>query len=145
MSPTERLLARLAIREESDVVMARKAARNFALALGVAPARAEALVLAVSEVTRNVVLHAEHGELALHELRSGALCGIEVLARDEGPGIADLELAMVDGYSTAAGLGLGLASARRLVDEFEIKSTLGGGTLVRLRTWAPSAARGWQP
>lgn len=135
MTFTPRPPTRWAVRDESDVVMARHTARSFALAAGVPEKRVEALVLAVSEIARNLVVHAGSGELTFCEVRRAASFGVEVTARDEGPGIPDVELALTDGYSTGAGLGFGLSSARRLVDEFELESTDGAGTRVTLRVW----------
>ena len=83
------------------------------------------LATAISEVARNITTYAGEGEVALRVLEDGGRAGIEVVASDEGPGIADVELAMQDGYTTGNGLGLGLPGARRLVDEFELRTALG--------------------
>lgn len=127
---------RMAIRDEADVVVARALCRELALELGFGEARAGAVETAVSEVAWNIVVHARAGELDLEVVREGDRLGIAVVARDEEPGIADVETAMEDGYTTARGLGLGLSSARRLMDEFEIASSAGAGTRVTMRKWA---------
>ena len=93
------------------------------------------LATAISEVARNITTYAGEGELTLRVLEDGHRSGIEVVASDEGPGIADVELAMRDGYTTGNGLGLGLPGARRLVDEFELQTALGSGTSIRLVKW----------
>ena len=93
------------------------------------------IATAVSEIARNIVTYATQGEVTLSEVSAGSRRGVQVLARDEGPGIADIELAMRDGYSTGKSLGLGLPGARRLMDEFEIVSVVGKGTTITMRKW----------
>jgi len=95
---------------------------------------------AISEIARNIIQYAGEGEVVLSEVRKEGRSGILIVARDQGPGIANLELAMQDGYSTSGGLGLGLSGARRLVDEFEIVSELGKGTTVTMRKWLQAPA-----
>jgi serine/threonine-protein kinase RsbT len=97
------------------------------------------LATAISEVARNITAYAGEGEVKLSVIRgTNGRQGIEVVASDEGPGIANVELALQDGYTTGGGLGLGLPGARRLVDEFELQTTLGEGTTVRLVKWGRS-------
>jgi serine/threonine-protein kinase RsbT len=103
---------------------------------GVPSQAVEALATATSEVARNVIVHAGEGELALGTQQDAGRLGIVVIARDDGPGITDLDAAMRDGFSTGHGLGLGLPSAQRLVHDFEIRSMVGGGTTVTLIVWA---------
>jgi serine/threonine-protein kinase RsbT len=133
----EQFQIRVPIREEADVVVARRHVRELGLDARLAEHAVEALATAVSEVARNIVVHARAGELLLGVVKAGGRCGVVVLARDEGPGIMNLEEAMQDGYTTAKGLGLGLSSARRLVDEFEIVSETGSstGTTVTMKKW----------
>jgi serine/threonine-protein kinase RsbT len=126
----------LPIREEADVAIARKHARDVAAQAGLSEVAAYALATAISEIASNIVVHAGAGELVLSADSRGGRRGVVVLARDAGPGIPELERAMQDGYSTANGLGLGLPSARRLVDEFELNSEVGRGTIVVLKKWA---------
>lgn len=119
---------KLSIDGEADVAHARIRARELARGMGFRPPDADALATAVSELARNVVVHAFYGEVVL----TPSARGLAVVVRDRGPGIADIEQALQDGYSTAGGLGCGLSGARRLVDQLEIASTPGVGTVVRI-------------
>jgi serine/threonine-protein kinase RsbT len=126
----------VAINSESDIITARQKGREVALGLGFGNMDLTLLATAISEVARNIVKYAGRGEIVVWTaVRIGGE-GIVVQARDKGPGIADLEMAMRDGFSTGNGLGLGLPGARRLVDEFEIQSSPGEGTVVTLKKWA---------
>ena len=127
--------ARVAIRTDADVVTARQEARGMGAALGFSSTDLTLLATAISEVARNITTYAGTGEVALRVLRERGREGIEVLASDDGPGIADVELALQDGYTTGNGLGLGLPGARRLVDEFDLETRPGEGTRVRLVKW----------
>ena len=127
---------RLRITHESDVVVARAKVRDLALQAGLSEPAVAELATAVSEIARNIVVHAGDGELSIATAGDSMRRGVVVTARDRGPGIADVARAMHDGHSTGTGLGLGLPSAERLVDEFEIESTVGSGTTVTLRKWA---------
>lgn len=129
----------LPIRDESDVAMARQQVREWGALEGLREDKIAALATAVSEIARNILVHAGHGELLFAAALSGQRRGVIVVAQDWGAGIADIALAMQDGYSTGGGLGLGLAGAQRLVDEFEIESTTGAGVKVTLRQWASPA------
>lgn len=126
----------VAIDGESDIVTARQRGREVGLSLGFGSVDLTLLSTAISEVARNIVKYAGRGEIALWVGSNGASTGIVVQARDKGPGIPDLELAMRDGYSTGKGLGLGLPGAKRLMDEFDIQSAPGAGTVVTLKKWA---------
>jgi serine/threonine-protein kinase RsbT len=127
---------RFSIREEADVSVARTRARQLAVQEGFPAGRAGAIATAVSEVAWNIVVHAGMGEVLLEVVTEGGRRALVAVARDGHPGIADVEAAMRDGHSTGRGLGLGLPSARRLVDEFEIRSAPGDGTTVTLKKWA---------
>jgi serine/threonine-protein kinase RsbT len=129
------LIARVPIREEVDVAMARKHARQLGSRAGLTRAPTEALATAVSEIARNIVVHATRGEMSFRLVEERERREIVVVARDRGPGIPDPEQAMRDGYSTVKGLGLGLSGARRLVDEFKLVSVAGRGTTVILVKW----------
>jgi serine/threonine-protein kinase RsbT len=131
---------RLTLRDESDLVVARHHARTLGKEQGLAPVAIEALATALTEIARNVLVHARAGEARLVAIRA-ARGGIErnlvaVEVKDNGPGIANIEAAMVDGYSTGEGLGMGLSGARRMVDAFTIVSTVGEGTTITLEKWA---------
>ena len=126
---------RVAIRTDADVVTARQEARAMGAELGFSSTDLTLLATAISEVARNITTYAGEGEVALRVLNDSGRHGIEVVASDEGPGIADVELAMQDGYTTGNGLGLGLPGTRRLVDDFELRTTPGSGTTIRLVKW----------
>jgi serine/threonine-protein kinase RsbT len=126
---------RVAIRTDADVVTARQEARTMGADLGFSSTDLTLLATAISEIARNITTYAGEGEVALRVLNDSGRQGIEVVATDNGPGIADVELAMQDGYTTGNGLGLGLPGTRRLVDEFDIDTALGAGTKVRLVKW----------
>jgi len=127
--------ARVAIRTDADVVTARQEARTMGAALGFSSTDLTLLATAISEVARNITAYAGEGHVLLRVVRDGGRAGIEVVASDAGPGIADVELAMQDGYTTGNGLGLGLPGTRRLVDEFELDTAPGAGTRIRLVKW----------
>jgi len=127
---------RIAIESDADVVTARQRARALAVGLDMPSTDQTLLATAISEVARNITAYAVRGEVLLELVRDGdGRRGIRVVARDEGPGIADLERALTDGYTTGGGLGLGLPGARRLVDDFEIETAPGVGTTVTLVKW----------
>lgn len=125
------------IRHESDIVAARREGRTLGTRLGFSSSELTVIATAISEVARNIVVYAKTGEiqLAIVEGAEGRKC-LKVVAKDQGPGIANVERAMSDGYSTAGGLGLGLPGAKRMMDEFEIRSEVGKGTTVTMKKWA---------
>lgn len=122
---------------ESDIVSVRREGRALASQLGFSGGQLALIATAISEIARNIVLYAYRGEVRLELIESGGRRGIRVSARDQGPGIPNLEQAMCDGYSSGKGLGLGLPGARRLMDEFELRSEVGRGTTVVMIKWAP--------
>ena len=126
------------ITSESDIVTARQCGRTLAGKLGFNGSDLTVIATAISEVARNIVQYAHSGSVTLRAMNSNHRRGITVVAQDEGPGIADIGLAMEDGYSTGLGLGLGLPGARRLMDEFTISSRAGEGTTVTMIKWVPS-------
>lgn len=129
---------RVPVTSDADVVAAREKGRELSAQLGFSSIDLTLIVTAISELARNILLYASEGEIVLRlDEDDGAKRGIIVVARDEGPGIPDLELAMRDSYSTGNGLGLGLPGARRLMDEFEIKSEVSKGTTIVMKKWAP--------
>jgi len=128
-------LIRVPVREEADVSVARTLARDLALREGFPAGRAAAVATAVSELAWNIVVHAGDGEVVLAAVIERGRRAVVAVARDGHPGIADLEAAMRDGHSTRGTLGLGLSSARRLMDEFAIESEPGKGTTVTMKKW----------
>ncbi len=126
---------RVRIDSEPDIVVARQAGRALAAELGFSLGDLALIATAISEVTRNIIQYATRGEMVVRLLDERSKRGIEIVACDEGPGIADLELAMQDGYSTGGGLGVGLPGARRLMDEFQIESCVGVGTTIKMKKW----------
>jgi RNA polymerase sigma factor (sigma-70 family) len=126
--------ARIPVTCDADIVKARQAARDLASRVGFARTDLTLIATAVSEISRNIVRFAGSGEIIV-ELLDRPRRGVQVVARDTGPGIEDVELAMRDGYSTYHGLGLGLPGARRLMDDFAIVSELGRGTTVTMTKW----------
>jgi serine/threonine-protein kinase RsbT len=124
------------IESDADVVTARQRARQLAGEADLSSTDQTLLATAISEVARNITAYAQRGEVLLSVIHeSNGRRGIRVVARDEGPGIENIELALQDGYTSGTGLGLGLPGARRLVDEFEIRSEPGHGTTVTLVKW----------
>lgn len=128
---------RVAVESESDIVTARQRVRAMAAALGFSSTDQTLIALAVSEVARNIVSYATRGQVTLSEVDGGGRTGIRVVAKDDGPGIEDIGLAMRDGYSTTRSLGMGLPGAKRVTDEFEIDSAPGRGTTIRMTKWLP--------
>jgi serine/threonine-protein kinase RsbT len=127
---------RIAIRGEDDIVLARQRAREVARRLGFGMVDQSRIATAVSELTRNIVRYAigGSGEVTIRPLATQAT-GIEIVARDEGPGIPDVALAMQEGFTSGPGMGLGLPGTKRLMDEMEIVSAPGSGTVVTIRKW----------
>ena len=130
------------IESDADVVTARQQARAMASELELTSTDQTLLATAISEVARNITTYASRGEVVLSVIRnSDNIRGIQVVARDDGPGIENVELALQDGYTSGGGLGLGLPGARRLVHEFEIETAPGQGTKVTLVMWERGSAR----
>jgi serine/threonine-protein kinase RsbT len=125
---------RIAVNSRDDVDEARREARAAAMALGFGQPGTEMIALVVTELANNLVRYALAGEILLSTVQGPRGAGLQVESRDRGPGIDDLERAMLDGYSTGGGLGSGLPGVRRLMDEFEIDSGPGGTTIVA-RKW----------
>ena len=123
------------IRADTDVLNARQEARRLASGLRFSASELTLIATAISEVARNIVAYAGTGEIVLRIAERGSRRGLMVIARDRGPGIADIEQAMQDGYSTSRGLGLGLPGSKRLMDEFAIVSEPGKGTEVTMVKW----------
>src|SRR5208283_805824 len=122
------------VASEADVVIVRRRVREVAIKVGLSLVDQTKLVTDASELARNTVIYGGGGSLLLESL-NGPRLGVRLTFVDQGPGIPDLELAMRDGFTTGTGLGLGLGGAKRLVNEFEIQSTVGKGTRVALTRW----------
>jgi len=120
---------------DADIVEARMAARTLAANVGFGGADLVMIATAVSEVARNIIEYARVGEVILSVVGNQSRRGLEVVARDQGPGITDIDEAMREGFSTSRGLGLGLPGSRRLMHEFRIESQVGRGTTVTMRKW----------
>ncbi len=125
----------LPIRSSEDVVLVRQAVRAWAVELRFGLVDQTKIVTAASELARNAVDHAGGGTVSLAALSDGARRGLRLTFADKGPGIADVEQALKDGFTTGGGLGLGLGGARRLSSEFEIVSRPGEGTRVTITRW----------
>jgi serine/threonine-protein kinase RsbT len=123
------------IRSSEDVVRVRQVARERAVAQGFSLVDQTKLVTAASELARNTLEYGGGGEVTVELLNESVRKGVRLTFVDKGPGIADIELALKDGYTTGNGLGLGLSGARRLSNEFFIESKLGEGTRVAITRW----------
>jgi serine/threonine-protein kinase RsbT len=126
---------RVAIEHEGDIVVARQKGRELAAARGLSRTEQTLVATAISEVARNIVVYARRGEVVLAPLEERGRQGLLVVAHDDGPGIANPDLAMRDGFSTGKSLGMGLPGAKRLMDEFELSTALGKGTTIRMKKW----------
>jgi serine/threonine-protein kinase RsbT len=127
---------RVAIGHEADIVTARQKGRELAAQRGFSSTEQTLIATAISEVARNIVEYAQRGEITLSPIEREGRRGLMVVARDSGPGIPDLELAMSDGYSSKNSLGVGLPGAKRLMDEFALLSVPGEGTTITMKKWA---------
>ncbi len=126
------------INSATDIVTARQRGRTLALELGFNGADVTLIAAAISEVARNIVDHAKKGEIlmsSVNHAQNGGRRGIQIIARDQGPGIRDVAQAMQYGYSTRKGLGVGLPGAKWLMDEFDIASEVGRGTTITMKKW----------
>jgi serine/threonine-protein kinase RsbT len=127
--------ARVTIASGADIVTARLEGRQLAAEAGFNGSDLTVIATAISEVARNIVEYARNGEILLSIVHDGNKRGLRVVARDDGPGIPNIDQAMQDGFSTGRGLGLGLPGTRRLMDDFVIKSRVGEGTTVTATKW----------
>jgi serine/threonine-protein kinase RsbT len=125
----------MAVRGEEEIVRIRQAAREWAIALGFGLVDQTKIVTAASELARNTVIYGGGGSVRFQSLSESGRTGLRLVFEDKGPGIPDIPLALKDGYTTGTGLGLGLSGARRLMSEFDIKSTPGQGTRVTITRW----------
>ena len=126
----------LSIRSNADVILARTRGEKLARGLGMEKAQGADVATAISELASNLLKHrTTEGKIIIRDINNGGNKGLEVISSDKGPGIADTDQAMVDGYSTAGSLGIGLPAVNRLMDEFQIKTNVGEGTMITTRKW----------
>ena len=117
------------------MLVARQTGRRVAEQIGFTGSDLTMISTAISELARNIIRYAQRGEIVVSPITDGSRVGVMVVARDSGPGIPDIDLAMRDGYTTGSGMGLGLPGARRLMDEFAIFSQVSEGTTVVMKKW----------
>jgi serine/threonine-protein kinase RsbT len=123
------------IRRANDIVRVRQRMREWAVEVGFSLVDQTKVVTAASELARNTLEHGGGGTARLELLVEGGRRGLRLICEDQGPGIADIQLALKDGYTSRGGLGLGLGGARRLVNDFAIESRVGEGTRVTATRW----------
>jgi serine/threonine-protein kinase RsbT len=123
------------IQSSADVVLVRQAVRQLAIEMGFGLVDQTKIVTAASELARNTLTYGGGGSVKLETLCKEERQGLQLIFEDRGPGIPDIELALKDGFTTGGGLGMGLSGAKRLANEFEIKSVVGEGTWVRIVRW----------
>jgi serine/threonine-protein kinase RsbT len=125
------------IRQEQDIVAARQLARQAAVNWGFGVIDQSRIATAVSELTRNVVRYATNstGSMRIRQITDQSKVGIEIVVTDNGPGISDVTLVMQDGYTSGKGMGLGLSGTKRLMDQMDLESSPGRGTVVTIRKW----------
>jgi serine/threonine-protein kinase RsbT len=126
---------RLTVTSDQDVVRVRQLVRTVAVSVKLSLVDQTKLVTAASELARNTLVYGGGGTVEVSRVDNGRRAGIRILFADDGPGIADVNLALTDGYTTGGGLGLGLSGARRLVDEFAIDTAIGEGTRITVTKW----------
>ena len=132
----------LSVRTDADIILARTKGEKLARSIGLENAQVADVAAAISELASNLVKHrVTAGKIIIREIKGEVNKGIEVISSDRGPGIADTDRAMRDGYSTAGSLGIGLPAVNRLMDEFEIRSNIARGTLITTRKWAKPEMR----
>ncbi|MFF8830857.1 anti-sigma regulatory factor [Streptomyces sp. NPDC015131] len=124
------------LRSEEDLLAVRHAVRAATLRLGFSLVDQTRIVTAASELARNAYIHGHGGTCEIRTVRRDGRTGLQLSVRDQGPGIPDVEEAFTDGYTTGAGLGHGLGGARRLMDEFDVRTAPGRGTTVVAIRWA---------
>ena len=130
--PDESLLP---VAADVDIVTARQRGRELAAKAGFSEGDQTVIAAAISEIARNILMYAKRGEVSLSLANHDDRIGVVVIAKDQGPGISDIARALQDGYSTSGGLGLGLPGARRLMDEFDVQSQVGKGTVITMKKW----------
>jgi serine/threonine-protein kinase RsbT len=135
LRPVEEGAISTSIASAGDIVLARRRGRDLALALGFSSTDSTLVATAISELARNMVLYASSGTVRVETARDGGRTGLAIVASDDGPGIAHVQRAMIGGYSTSGGLGLGLSGVKRIMDEVHVRSQTGAGTTVVAKKW----------
>lgn len=125
------------IHSDKDIVIVREYARRVGEFIGFTANERTLIATAVSEICRNIIEYAQYGHVSIERVFENPKTGITITVEDKGPGIADLDLAMQDGYSTSRGMGVGLPGTKRIMDEFEIDTKPGRGTRVVMKKWIP--------
>jgi serine/threonine-protein kinase RsbT len=123
------------VRSSEDVVAVRQVVREWSVAAGLGLVDQTKIVTAASELARNLIDYGGGGTMTIEALNEGARRGVRLTFEDQGPGIADIEQALRDGYTSGGGLGLGLGGAKRLSSEFHIDSRVGEGTRITIARW----------
>jgi serine/threonine-protein kinase RsbT len=123
------------ILKEQDVIIFRNRVKEISVKIGMSLLNQTKLITAASELVRNMLKYANGGKVQLEIISNNGKTGIRLVFEDQGPGIKDIKQAMQDGFSTGKSLGLGLPGAKRLVNEFDIKSEPGKGTMVTIIRW----------
>ncbi|BDI28387.1 anti-sigma regulatory factor [Capsulimonas corticalis] len=123
------------IRTQADIVHVRQAVRVWSVDIGMRLVDQTKIVTAASELARNTLEYGGGGDLLIEALSEGIRAGLRLTFTDQGPGIADIALALTDGYTSGGGMGMGLSGSKRLSSEFEIESQVGAGTTVRITRW----------
>lgn len=120
---------------EWDIVVARQLGRNEAKIIGFGTVEQARITTAISELARNIYLYASTGEIIIERIQENGKNGIRIMATDKGPGIDNVRKVMEDGYSTSGGLGAGLPGVKRLMDEMQIQTIVGKGTVIKIEKW----------
>lgn len=135
MNKRDSLQKTFSVSSDKDVVEIREYAREIAEKIGFSNNDRTLIATAVSEISRNILEYARIGEISIKPLHFDFQKGILIIAQDEGPGIADISLALEDGYSSGRGMGVGLPGTKRIMDEFTIESEPGTGTKITMYKW----------
>jgi serine/threonine-protein kinase RsbT len=123
------------LREERDIVLSRQLVRKLTQELNFSLVDQTKMVTATSELSRNTVVYGRGGEMRWEVVENGAKKGLRLSFEDKGPGIADVNLALTDGWTSGSGMGMGLSGSKRLVNEFDIRTGVGAGTCVTIARW----------
>lgn len=126
---------KVAVSDETHIVAARQCAGRAAKRMGMGILDQTKIATATSELARNIVRYAKNGEVLIEEITDEIRSGLQITFRDHGPGIADIDKAMKDGFTTGGGMGFGLSGSKRLMNEFEILSQVGVGTTIIIKKW----------